>query len=179
MNHGWEQPPPPPPQNNNQGWGHWIQQEGELVAENELAAVDQMAEAAVVNTMQHPEHPQHSTSVSSETREFFRAQGPPVTLELPLPATNNGSTNANRVLEITSQNVQSFDSDYQIREMASRLGLHMGFGPSPSVEMLLKEMATIAREAQRFFANEEPNAIVKLEFHPQQLCSVSKSHQCG
>jgi hypothetical protein len=130
VNHGWEQPPPLHPQNNNQGWGQWIQQEGELVAENELAAVDQMAKAAVVNMMQHPEHPQHNTPVNSETREFFRAQGPPVTLELPLPATDNGSTNANRVLEFTSQNVQSFDSDYQIREMASRLGLHMGFSPS-------------------------------------------------
>ena len=100
MDHGWEIPPPPL-RNNNEGWGQWIQQEGELVAENELAAVDHLVEIAVANAvMQHLEHPQQSVSVSSDSRAFFRAQGPPVTLELPLPATAAGSSSANRVLEL-------------------------------------------------------------------------------
>ena len=112
MDHGWEIPPPPP-QNNNDGWGQWIQQEGELVAENELAAVDHLVEIAVANAvMQHLEHPQHSVSVSSDSRALFRAQGPPVTLELPLPATAAGSSSANRVLELSRYNVQSFNSDF-------------------------------------------------------------------
>lgn len=54
-----------------------------MVDENVLAAVDQLAEAAVVNMMQHPNQPQNSVSVSSGARSFFRAQGPPITVELP------------------------------------------------------------------------------------------------
>lgn len=77
-------PPNPPQQVNNNGWGQWMQQEGELVVENELAAVNNLADAAVANAvanglMQHPDQPQYSYSVSSETNAFYRAQGPPIT----------------------------------------------------------------------------------------------------
>ena len=40
--------------------------------------------------------------------------------------------------------------------MAARLGLHNGFGPSPLVEMLLNEMALLARDAQRFLSMKNP-----------------------
>jgi hypothetical protein len=94
VDEGWEVAPQDQPQNNNNGWGQWIQQEGEHVDENELMAVDQLAEAVVANAvaaaaanagMQNGDLPQHSASVNSETTTFFRAQGPPITLELPLP----------------------------------------------------------------------------------------------
>jgi len=45
-----------------------------LVDENELAEVNNLADIVVDNVvMQHPNQPQDSASVSSETREFFRA----------------------------------------------------------------------------------------------------------
>jgi hypothetical protein len=60
------------------------------VGDNELNLVKNLANQVVVNAienglMQHPEIPQDSRSVSSEATTFFRAQGVPVTLELPLP----------------------------------------------------------------------------------------------
>jgi hypothetical protein len=51
-----------------------------------------------------------------EAREFFRAQGPPITLELPLPVTE-GRASANRTLVISRDIVQTFD--YQVRQMAT------------------------------------------------------------
>jgi hypothetical protein len=35
----------------------------------------------------------------------------------------------------------TFDSDYLVRELAKSLGLHQSFGPVPSVEMLLQDLA--------------------------------------
>jgi hypothetical protein len=69
--------------------------------ENEVHLVNNLADAVVANTvangvMQHPEVPQDSHSVSSDVQAFFRAQGAPVTLELPIP--NNAS--ANRVVPV-------------------------------------------------------------------------------
>ena len=67
-------PPPLAAQNVNNGWGPWLQQEGDLVDENELVDVNNLADTVVANgVMQHPNQPQDSASVSSETREFFRA----------------------------------------------------------------------------------------------------------
>jgi len=67
-------PPPLAAQNVNNGWGPWLQQEGDLVDENELAEVNNLADIVVDNVvMQHPNQPQHNASVSSETIEFFRA----------------------------------------------------------------------------------------------------------
>lgn len=126
--------------------------------ENELLAVDQLAEAAVVNAVAAAtaaslgaqiDLPQHSTSVSSETRAFLRAQGPPVTLELPLPEQIVGASSADRQLQVSNSFIQSFESDYQIRSLANRLQLHSGFGPAPSVEMLLGELAMMASEVYR------------------------------
>jgi hypothetical protein len=111
-----------------------------LVEENELAAVDQLAEIAVANAVvQHPDLPQHSASVSSETRAFFRAQGPLSLLNYHSLLLLKGALTADRNMQLSRQNVQSFDSDYLIREMATRLGIHTSFGPSPSVEMFLSE----------------------------------------
>ena len=91
-----------------------------------------MANAAVANAMmQHPDVPQDNTSVSSGYQAFLRAQGPPVTLELPLP------TPKGRVLASNNPRLQNFESDFQIRKLFFSLGLHSGFGPAPSIEMLL------------------------------------------
>jgi hypothetical protein len=89
LDQGWQIPSPPHPAQND-GWDEWPQQEGELVGDNELNLVNNLANQAVVNAMenglmQHPEMPQDSSSVSSEATTFFRAQGVPVTLELPPP----------------------------------------------------------------------------------------------
>lgn len=94
--------------------------------------------------------------MSSDTRAFFRAQGPPLTLELPLPIVSSNRLGAERSLRISEYNERLFDSDFLIREMANRLGLHKGFGPAPSVEMLLQELAMMAREALRVLPMEEP-----------------------
>jgi len=83
-----------------------------LVDENELAEVNNLADIAVANAvMQHPKQPQDSASVSSETREFFRAQGHPITLELPLPK-SVGKVLAERALVISPNNVHVFESDF-------------------------------------------------------------------
>lgn len=133
------------------------------MGENELAEVNNLANIAMMNAiaianavMQHPDPPQDSVSVSSEARAFYRAQGPSITLELPLPAVGAEKISADRTLAISRQNIQSFDSDNQIREMANNLGLHQVFGPFPSVEMLLHEMALLARENQRFLPMKNP-----------------------
>jgi hypothetical protein len=141
IDHGWEAPQAGDQQDNMQGWGQWIQQEGEQVDENVLAAVDQLAEVAMANAvangiMQAPDFPQHSVTVNSETNVFFRAQGSPITLELPLP-----EIGSDRTLALSDGSLQSFSNDYSIRELAARLNIHAGFGPAPSVEMLLQELA--------------------------------------
>jgi hypothetical protein len=141
IDHGWEAPQAGDQQDNMQGWGQWIQQEGEQVDENVLAAVDQLAEVAMANAiangiMQAPDFPQHSVTVSSETNVFFRAQGSPITLELPLP-----EFGSDRSLALSDGSLQFFRNDYSIRELAARLNIHAGFGPAPSVEMLLQELA--------------------------------------
>lgn len=166
VDQGWEIPPPPPAQNNNNGWGPWLQQDGVVVDENELVQVNNLADIAVANAvMQHPDQPQDSVSVNSEAREFFRAQGPPITLELPLPATA-GRISADRTLVISRNNVQTFESDYQVRQMAARLGLHASFGPSPSVEMLLEHMAMMAKEALLLLPLKDPVPPTNWNFRP-------------
>jgi len=165
-NYGLEIPNPPIAQGGNNGWVPWIQQEGEIVDENELAEVNNLAEAVVANMiLQHPDQAQHSTSMSSETRAFFRAQGAPVTVELPLPATAGGLS-VNRTLVVSRNEVQSFESDSQIRELAASHGLHLGFGPAPSVEMLLQDLATLAQEAQMNLPLKGPAVPTSWRFWP-------------
>jgi hypothetical protein len=89
LDQGWQIRSPPHPAQND-GWDEWPQQEGELVGDNELNLVNNLADQVVVNAvenglMQHPKMPQDSSSISSEATTFFRAQGVPVNLELPLP----------------------------------------------------------------------------------------------
>jgi hypothetical protein len=65
-------------------WPVWPQ-EGEVVAHNELQQVQALADELVQQAMlQLPNAGQTSESVSSEVLDFYRAQGPPVRLELPL-----------------------------------------------------------------------------------------------
>jgi hypothetical protein len=156
IDHGWEAPQAGDQQDNMQGWGQWIQQEGEQVDENVLAAVDQLAEVAMANAiangiMQAPDFPQHSVSVSSETNVFFRAQGSPITLELPLP-----EVGSDRSLALSDGSLQFFNNDYSIRELAARLNIHAGFGPAPSVEMLLQELARSVSAVQAILPMKSP-----------------------
>jgi hypothetical protein len=156
IDHGWEAPQASDQQDNMQGWGQWIQQEGEQVDENVLAAVDQLAEAAMANAiangiMQALDFPQHSVSVSSETNAFFRAQGSPITLELPLP-----EVGSDRSLALSDGSLQFFNNDYSIRELAARLNIHAGFGPAPSVEMLLQELARSVSAVQAILPMKSP-----------------------
>lgn len=78
MDNGSEMPPRPTAQ--NVGWDQWLQQEGELVEENELQMVNNLANVVVVNAMaagimQHPDVPQDSHSISSETTSFSELRG--------------------------------------------------------------------------------------------------------
>lgn len=132
---GWQQPELFPnaaaAANLNGGWEQWPQQAGEIVDQNELNQVIAQANAVVEQAiLQHPDTPQVSDSVSSKALDFFRAQGPPVTLELPL---TNNSTDIVPYLN----NGMDAKSDYSVRSLANKLGLHQVFGPSPSVQMLL------------------------------------------
>lgn len=77
-----------------------------------------MADIAVENAvangpMQRPDQHQDNFSVSSEENAFYRAQGSPVTLELPLHVNS-----ADRSLVLSSQSTQFFDNDYMIRQLA-------------------------------------------------------------
>jgi hypothetical protein len=123
--------PPPPPQVHHEGWAQWPEPQAEEIDENEVHLVNNLADAAVANVvangvMQHPEVPQDSHSVSSDVQAFFRAQGAPVTLELPIP--NNAS--ANRVVSVAGGNDIVFEDDSAIRQIAARIGIHQCFGPS-------------------------------------------------
>ena len=78
-------------------------------------------------------------------------------LELSLPEkTAVGATPVDRQLQVTSLFSQCSESDYHIRGLAKGLQLHRGFGPAPSVEVLLREMAWIVREAQRLLPMKKP-----------------------
>lgn len=96
-------------------WAPWPNQDGEMVGENELAAVENLANiahenATAIGLMQHLDQPQDSHSVSSEARGFLRAQGDLITMELPLPT----NPTANRTIAVTRHSLMHFDSDYLI-----------------------------------------------------------------
>jgi hypothetical protein len=116
------------------------------IDENEVNLVNNLADAIVANTvenglMQHPEVPQDSHSISNDVQAFFRAQGVPVTLELPLP----NDTSASRIVPVTGGRDIAFEDDSAIRKLAARLGIHQCYGPSPSVEMLVQDLAAYAQ----------------------------------
>jgi anti-sigma28 factor (negative regulator of flagellin synthesis) len=138
------------------------------VGDNELNLVNNLANQVVVNAvenglMQHPDMSQDSSSVSSEATTFFRAQGVPVTLELPLPALGEVSRTAN----LPQLSGIEFESDFPIRQLANRVGLHSGFGPSPSVEMLIKELAQRASSLQAMLPLKAPLQAHEWNIFPQ------------
>jgi hypothetical protein len=170
LDQGWQIPSPPHPAQND-GWDEWPQQEGELVGDNELNLVNNLANQVVVNAvenglMQHPEIPQDSSSVSSETTAFFRAQGVHVTLELPLPPNGEASRTAN----LPQLSGIEFDSDFPIRQLANRIGIHPGFAPSPSVEMFIKELAQRASSLQAMLPLKAPLQAHEWNTFPQSWC---------
>jgi hypothetical protein len=121
-----------------------------VVDENEVELINNLADIAVADAvgnglMQHPEQPQDSSSVSSGTQAFFKAQGAPITLELPLPEASSAPQ-----IEVSMQD------DYPIRKLAAKLGLHQCFGPSPSIEMILQDLAQYAQSLQASLPMKEP-----------------------
>jgi hypothetical protein len=107
--------------------------------------------AAMANGfLQHPDQPQQA-HLSAVIQCFFRAQGPAVTLELPLPAARNDC----RTLAVAIQ-VMTFDNDFLVRDLARKVGLHQGFGPAPSVQMLLQVFALKAQQILSLLPMKEP-----------------------
>lgn len=80
--------------------------------------------------LQLPNANQSSESVSSKILDYYKAQWPPIRLELPLVQNHQ---------EIVPYLNNSMDreSDYPIFQMARILQLHQVFGPMPSAQMLL------------------------------------------
>jgi hypothetical protein len=127
------------------------------VEENEVELINNLADIAIADAvgnglMQHPEQPQDSSSVSSGTQDFFRAQGAPITLELPLPE----SSSACHTITVPGWIEVSMQDDYPIRKLAAKLGLHQCFGPSPSIEMILQDLAQYAQSLQASLPMKEP-----------------------
>jgi hypothetical protein len=160
-------PPPPPPIVNLDGWAQWPEPQAEGIDENELYLVNDLANAAVANAiangvMQHPEVPQDSHSVSNDVQAFFRAQGAPVTLELPIP----DNTSAIRVVPVARGNDIVFEDDSAIRQIAARIGIHQCFGPSPSVAMLVQDLAAHAQSLMASLPMKEPLPAQSWNFVP-------------
>lgn len=95
-----------------------------------IAQANEVVEQAI---LQHPDAPQVSDSVSFEALEFFKAQGAPITLELPL------TDNSSAIVPYLNNGMDP-ESDYSVRNLANNLGLHPGIGPSPSIQMLIQEL---------------------------------------
>jgi hypothetical protein len=112
--------------------------------------------------MQHPEVPQDSHLVSSDVQAFFRAQGAPVTLELPIP--DNAS--ANRVVPVAGGNDIVFEDDSAIRQIAARICIHQCFGPYPYVAMLVQDLATHAQSLMATLPMKEPLLVQSWNFVP-------------
>jgi hypothetical protein len=166
VNHGWEQPPPPA-HHHPDGWNPWPEPQEEGIDDNELNLVnnladDIVAQAAANGLMQHPEVPQDSFSISSGTQAFFRAHGAHITLELPLPV----DASANMIVPLTSNNTVSFDDDAIIRRLAARFGIHQCFSPSPSMEMLVQDLAIHAHSLLASIPMKEPLTMRSWNFVP-------------
>jgi hypothetical protein len=113
-------------------WHVWPQ-EGEVVDQNELQQVQALADELVQQAMlQLPNAGQTSEFVSSEALGFYRAQGTPIRLELPLVQNHH---------EIVPYlNNMDRDSDYPIFQLARTLQLHQVFGLMPLAQMLLQDI---------------------------------------
>jgi hypothetical protein len=106
--------------------------------------------------------PQDSNSVSSDVQAFFRAQGAPVTLELSLP--NDAS--ASRIVLVAGGNDIAFEDGNAIRQLAARFGIHQCYGPSPSVEMLVQDLAAYAQSLLALMPMKEPLPAQSWNFVP-------------
>jgi hypothetical protein len=95
-------------------------QEGEAIDQNELQQVQAHANVAVQQVMlQHPEATQSTESVNSEVLGFFRTQGNPIRLELPL------LENHHTIVPHFNNNMDK-ESDYPILQLAKTIGIHQG-----------------------------------------------------
>lgn len=131
------------------GWPVWPQ-EGEVVAQNELQQVQALADQLVQEAMlQLPNAGQVSDSVSSDVLDFYRAQGLPVRLELPLVQ------NHQEIIPYLNSNMDP-ESDYPIYQLARILQLHQVFGPMPSAQMLLQEILQVSMMNHHDFYIQRP-----------------------
>lgn len=134
-------------------------QEGEAVDQNELQQVQAHANAAVQQVvLQHPEATQSIESVNSEVLGFFRAQGNPIRLELPL------LENHHAIVPHFNNNMDK-ESDYPILQLAKTIGIHLGFGPSPSAQMLLQDILYTASLSHHNLYVQRPLNLGLSQFH--------------
>jgi hypothetical protein len=84
-------------------------------------------------TLENPNPDQSTETVSDEVLGFFRAQRPPIRLELPLVQ------NHHELVPFFSNSMDK-ESDYPIFQLAKTMNLHQVFGPSPSAEMLIQDI---------------------------------------
>lgn len=75
-------------------------------------------------------------------------------------------SSADRTIVLADQSQHSFESDYQIRKLASELGLHTTFGPAPSIEMLLAEFAKMGVALHQLHPMKGPAAMADMRFSP-------------
>ena len=120
---------------NTNDWGDW-QQEGEQVDENELhqvqALADNLVQQAVLNQLNED---QFSEVVSSKVLDYYRAHGQPIRLELLLVHDQD-----RQAIISLFNNSMDIESDQPIYDMAGHLNLHQGYGPIPSMQMLLQDV---------------------------------------
>lgn len=110
--------------------------------QNELQQVQALADELVHQAMlNNPNAAQVSETVSSEVLEFYRAQGQPIRLELPLVQ------NQQAIVPYFNNNMDK-DSDYPIFQIAKTLNLHQVFGPMPSAQMLIEDILQVTMANQ-------------------------------
>jgi hypothetical protein len=168
-NEGWEPPLLPnvaaaaTVANLGNGWNAWPQ-EGELVDQNELQQVQALADELVQEAMlNHPNAAQVSESISSEVLDYYRSQGQPIRLELPLVQ------NHQAIVPYYNNNMDK-ESDYPIFQLARTLNLHLVFGPMPSAQMIIEDILHVLMSYQHNLYVPRPLNIGLSQFSYMQRC---------
>jgi hypothetical protein len=99
--------------------------------------------------LQLPNVSQSTETVSSDVMGFFRAQGLPIRLELPLIEDHQA------FVPYFNKNMDK-ESDYPIFQLAKTLRLHQVFGPMPSAQMLLQDILYAATMNQHDLYIQKP-----------------------
>jgi hypothetical protein len=96
-----------------------------------------------------PNAGQASESISSDALEFYRAEGQPIRLELPL------IQNKQDIVPYFNNNMDK-ESDYPIFQLANTHNLHQVFGPVPSAKMLIQDILQVSLERQHHLYLQRP-----------------------